>query len=112
MEKRVFTGSVADGVWHAPGKGSFVAQWIEDAGGIYALEAADDQSNVALSLESMLELVSRTDAWVLVTYDKSEIGARDVLEWMQHAEVMKAVDEVWVCNTRRGGLFQRSGGPS
>ena len=35
--KRVFTGSVADGVWHAPGKGSFVAQWIEDAGGIMPL---------------------------------------------------------------------------
>ena len=31
--KRVFTGSVADGVWHAPGQGSFVAQWIKDAGG-------------------------------------------------------------------------------
>ena len=42
--KRVFTGSVADGVWHAPGKGSFVAQWIEDAGGTYALETVDDQT--------------------------------------------------------------------
>ena len=104
--KRVFTGSVADGVWHAPGKGSFVAQWIEDAGGMYALEAADDQSNVALSLESMLELVTRTDAWVLVTYDKDGVEARDVLEMdPRHAEVMEAVEEVWVCNTAEVDYF-------
>ncbi|MGB0178527.1 MAG: hypothetical protein ACPF8U_00600 [Flavobacteriales bacterium] len=104
--KRVFTGSVADGVWHAPGKDSFVAQWIEDAGGTYALETVDDQSNVALSLESMLELVSKTDAWVLVTYDKDGVNERDVVAMdPRHAEVMKAVDEVWVCNTAEVDYF-------
>ena len=104
--KRVFTGSVADGVWHAPGKGSFVAQWIEDAGGTYALETVDDQSNVALSLESMLELVSKTDAWVLVTYHKDGVNERDVLAMdPRHAEVLKAVDEVWVCNTAEVDYF-------
>ena len=98
--KRVFTGSVADGVWHAPGKGSFVAQWIEDAGGIYALEAADDENNVALGLESMLELVSNADAWVLVTYDENGVDEQDILAMdPRHAQVMQAVDEVWVCNT-------------
>ena len=104
--KRVFTGSVADGVWHAPGKRSFVAQWIEDAGGMYALDDADDQSNVALSLETMLEWVSKTDAWVLVTYDKDGVKEDDVLAMdPRHAEVMKAIDEVWVCNTARVDYF-------
>ena len=104
--KRVFTGSVADGVWHAPGQDSFVAQWIEDAGGVYALNKADDQSNVALSLESMLELVSRTDAWVVVTYDEDGVNESDVIDMdPRHAEVMKAVDEVWVCNTAAVDYF-------
>ena len=104
--KRVFTGSVADGVWHAPGKDSFVAQWIEDAGGTYALEDVDDQSNVALGLETMLELVSKTDAWVLVTYDRDGVNERDVLAMdPRHAEIMKAVDEVWVCNTAEVDYF-------
>ena len=104
--KRVFTGSVADGVWHAPGKDSFVAQWIEDAGGTYALETVDEVSNVALSLESMLELVSKTDAWVLVTYDKDGVNERDVVAMdPRHGEVMKAVDEVWVCNTAEVDYF-------
>ena len=86
--------------------GSFVAQWIEDAGGTYALETVDDQSNVALSLESMLELVSKTDAWVLVTYDKDGVNEGDVLAMdPRHAEVMKAVDEVWVCNTAEVDYF-------
>ena len=104
--KRVFTGSVADGVWHAPGKGSFVAQWIEDAGGNYALEAADDESNVALGLESMLELVSNADAWVFVTYDENGVNEQDVLAMdPRHAEVLKVVDEVWVCNTAEVDYF-------
>ena len=104
--KRVFTGSVADGVWHAPGKSSFVAQWVNDAGGMYALNVADDQSNVALSLESMLELVTRTDAWVLVTYDEDGVNVNDVIEMdLRHAEVMEAVDEVWVCNTAEVDYF-------
>lgn len=106
IEKRVFTGSVADGVWHAPGRDSFVAQWIEDAGGIYALDASAHQSNVALGLESMLELVSSTDAWVLVTYDEDGVTEDDVLEMdPRHAEVMKAVDDVWVCNTAEVDYF-------
>lgn len=104
--KRVFTGSVADGVWHAPGKDSFVAQWIEDAGGVYALSHTNDQSNVALSLEAMLELVLRTDAWVLVTYDDDGVNENDIINMdPRHAEVMEAVDEVWVCNTAEVDYF-------
>ena len=32
-EPKVLMGSVADGVWHAPGQNTFVARWVEDAGG-------------------------------------------------------------------------------
>ena len=70
------------------------------------MNKADDQSNVALSLESMLELVSRTDAWVLVTYDEDGVNENDVIDMdPRHAEVMKAVDEVWVCNTAEVDYF-------
>ncbi|HAT47546.1 MAG TPA: hypothetical protein DCS71_01365 [Flavobacteriales bacterium] len=104
--KRVFTGSVADGIWHAPGHDSFVAQWIRDAGGIYALSQSDQRTNVELGLESMLELVNQTDAWVLVTYDPDTLTMRDI-EAMdpRHVEVMQAVDEVWVCNTEKVDYF-------
>lgn len=104
--KRVFTGSVADGIWHAPGKSSFVAQWIQDAGGVYALEDADEQGNVALSLEAMLALVSSVDAWVLVTYDEQGVDEEDVLGMdPRHAQVMEAVEDVWVCNTAKVDYF-------
>ena len=70
------------------------------------MNKADNQSTVALSLESMLELVSRTDAWVLVTYDEDGVNVNDVIEMdPRHAEVMKAVDEVWVCNTAAVDYF-------
>ena len=70
------------------------------------METVDDQSNIALSLESMLELVSKTDAWVLVTYDRDGVKEGDVLAMdPRHADVLKAVDEVWVCNTAEVDYF-------
>ena len=55
---------------------------------------------MALSLESMLELVSKTDAWVLVMYHKDGVNERDVTMDPRHAEVLKAVDEVRVQHCR------------
>ena len=66
---RVLMGSVADGVWHAPGQNTFVARWVEDAGGQYALTAEDHDSNVALGLEQVLEHAAQCDLWMMVVHD-------------------------------------------
>ena len=104
--KRVFTGSVADGVWHAPGNDSFVAQWIRDAGGVYALASTDAHENVELGLESLLELAHEADAWVVVTYDPDTFTVEDLVALdPRHEPLLRATDEVWVCNTAHADYF-------
>lgn len=104
--KRILTGSVADGVWHAPGHDSFVAQWIRDAGGEYGLQATNDHENVALSLEEVLMHASAVDAWVVVTFDPDTFGVDDLLaQDPRHAALMDAAGEVWACNTAKCDYF-------
>ncbi|MGB1384338.1 MAG: ABC transporter substrate-binding protein [Flavobacteriales bacterium] len=106
VRKRVFTGSVADGVWHAPGKDSFVAKWIEDAGGTYALGQTDSEANVELGMESLLQTASGTDAWVVVTHSPSGFDA-EKLKAMdpRHEDLLGVAKEVWVCNTAEVDYF-------
>ena len=102
----MFTGSVADGVWHAPGNDSFVAQWIRDAGGVYALASTDAHENVELGLESLLELAHEADAWVVVTYDPDTFTVEDLVALdPRHEPLLRATDEVWVCNTAHADYF-------
>jgi iron complex transport system substrate-binding protein len=104
--KRIFTGSVADGVWHAPGDDSFVAQWIRDAGGVYALASSDAHENVELGLESLLALASESDAWVVVTYDPDTFTVQDLLALdPRHEALLRATKDVWVCNTAHADYF-------
>ena len=104
--KRILTGSIADGVWHAPGQSSFVAQWIRDAGGSYALSRDDLHANVQLGLEKMLEEVSNVDAWVVVLYDPDGVDEGDIQSLdPRHFEVMRMVNEIWVCNTAEVDYF-------
>ena len=103
---RVFTGSVADGLWHAPGNDSFVAQWIRDAGGEYALPETNAEQNVQLSMESMLELANQTDAWVVVTFDPDTFTVNDLVSKdPRHESLMEAAGEVWACNTAKVDYF-------
>jgi len=104
--KRVFTGSVADGVWHAPGNDSFVAQWIRDAGGTYALASTDADENVEMGLETLLKVGAESDAWVVVTYDLDTFTVADLLALdPRHEALLMATDEVWVCNTAHADYF-------
>jgi iron complex transport system substrate-binding protein len=104
--KRVFTGSVADGIWHAPGKDSFVAQWIEDAGGTYALANSDSDANVELGMESLLEAAASADAWAVVTYSPSGFTRKNLTDMdPRHEDLLRVTDEVWVCNTASADYF-------
>lgn len=102
----IMTGSVADGVWHAPGHDSFVAQWIHDAGGRYALQSANADGNIALDLESLLLQAVNTDVWVMVTYDPDSVTTSELLAMdPRHEALVHAVQEVWVCNTAVSDYF-------
>ena len=103
---KVLMGSVADGVWHAPGQNTFVARWVEDAGGQYALTAEDHDSNVALGLEQVLEHAAQCDLWMMVVHDPDSFTVSDLLaQDPKHQALLEATDEVWVCNTAKHDYF-------
>lgn len=102
----VLMGSVADGVWHAPGQNTFVARWVEDAGGQYALTQEDQNSNVALGLEQVLEHAAQCDLWMMVVHDPDSFTVSDLLaQDPKHQALLDATDEVWVCNTAKHDYF-------
>ena len=102
----VLMGSVADGVWHAPGQKTFVARWVEDAGGQYGLTEENQDSNVALGLEQVLEHAGQCDLWMMVVHDPDSFTVSDLLaQDPKHQALLDATDEVWVCNTAKQDYF-------
>lgn len=65
---RVFTGSVHEGVWHAPGGNSLVARLIADAGAEYVFADRPTAENVEVPFEEMVGLAAGADAWGLIDY--------------------------------------------
>lgn len=68
VRPEVFTGSVQEGVWHAPGGGSLIARFLEDAGAKYAFADQPGAENVRISLEQMRVVQARADAWGWVVH--------------------------------------------
>lgn len=65
---RVFTGSVHDGTWHAPGGHSLVARLLADAGATYVFADHATAENVEVPFEEMVHIAAHSDAWGLVSY--------------------------------------------
>ena len=59
-----------------------------------------------MGLEEMLEEVSNVDAWVVVLYDPDGVDEGDIQSLdPRHFEVMRMVNEIWVCNTAEVDYF-------
>ena len=73
VEKRpsVFCGAPYSGVWHVPGGGSFVAQWIHDAGGDYLWAADNSQGGIPLDTERVFLKAAEADIWLHPSFYRS-----------------------------------------
>lgn len=61
---KVFSGILYGDTWFAPGAKSFVAKFIEDAGGDYTWKEQQTAGSVELSFEAVLERNSGSDFWI------------------------------------------------
>jgi len=102
-----FTGSRYGDFWYAPGKDSYIAQFIRDAGATYAFEHVDGQASAELDFEQALVDISATDYWGLVTSTEGEFTKANILEMNQLYEKLKAYqeDHIFVCNTQEKDYF-------
>lgn len=60
----VFVGSSFQGVWYAPGGGSYMAALLRDAGGRYLWYDTPQTGSLALDLEAVLARAQHADVWL------------------------------------------------
>ncbi len=60
----VFSGILYGDTWFAPGGNSFVARFIEDAGGYYTWNDQKIAGSVELSFEAVIDRNIKTDFWI------------------------------------------------
>ena len=96
----VFTGSVKDGKWSAPGGGSLVARFIEDAGGKYMFKDGGGLENIVLDLESVMVSASEADLWGVVVYaPKGYSIDQMILDDARNKHLIPKSGKVFYCNT-------------
>lgn len=63
---QVLTGFSIEGTWYVAGGRSFIAQYIEDAGGDYLWRDNPNTGNIPLSLEAVFNRGKTADIWINV----------------------------------------------
>lgn len=76
---KVFTGVPFQGIWYVPAGQSFVAQYINDAGGDYIWKEEAGQLSLSLSFEAVFEKAYDTEKWLDVgfVFSKSDVANMD-----------------------------------
>jgi iron complex transport system substrate-binding protein len=106
MKPRVFTGSVQQGTWHAPGSKSFIARLLADAGLDYIVDADSERDNVKVPLEEMIVLSQSADAWGLVLHHPETLTRASFLDSDErHAMLLPPTHQVFVANTAQCDYF-------
>lgn len=102
----VFTGSVQEGVWHAPGGGSLIARFLLDAGAKYTFAAEPGAENVRVSLEEMRVVQARADAWGWVVHAPEGTDWEKLLgQGSPLADYVPASGRVFVANSAECDYF-------
>lgn len=68
---KVLLGLPYQGSWFMPGRQSFVAQYIRDAGGHYLFEHLESKGNTAVDWEVVYALRDSVEVWVDVPFHKN-----------------------------------------
>lgn len=76
---RVLTGSAMEGSWYIAGGKSYMAQFIEDAGGQYIWADEGSKAGVAIDFEAVLAKAQSADIWLNVgrASDLASLGQSD-----------------------------------
>ena len=108
----VFTGSYDQGKWFAPSPGSYIAQYIRDAGAEYLFDDVetftDDQSgNIELEFELMFDQAQRADWWGKVLYSEGLVSPADLIGADERLAELKCFNDssLFYCNTNTSDYF-------
>lgn len=102
-----FTGSRYGDFWYAPGRNSYIARFIRDAGAIYTFDHIEGQESAELDFEQALVTISEADYWGLVVSSEEPFTSEDILEMSPVYKNLKAFKEgnIFICNTAKEDYF-------
>lgn len=103
----VFTGSNYKGTWYAPGSDSYIAAFINDAGGEYVFKEYSGRENISLNFETAFEQIHEADYWGNVFFEKGRFTTQTLLDIDERYAELKAIQEkhVFYCNTNESDYF-------
>ncbi len=103
----VFTGSRYKDHWYAPGRDSYIATYIRDAGAEYTFNEIEGRASAELDMESVLVSVSDADFWGMVVSQEKPYTMDQLLEIDPMYTRIKAVKDssVFVCNAAKSDYF-------
>jgi iron complex transport system substrate-binding protein len=96
-----FTGSKYGDFWYAPGRDSYVAKFIRDAGARYTFDDIEGQANAELDFERAFERISQADYWGMIVSSEEPYTKKDIADMNPLYRELQAYrqDQVFVCNT-------------
>jgi iron complex transport system substrate-binding protein len=102
-----FTGSRYGDFWYAPGRDSYIAKYIRDAGAQYTFDHIEGQESAELDFEQALTTISEADYWGLVVSSEEPFTMEDISEMSPLYENLKAYQEnhIFICNTAEKDYF-------
>lgn len=104
---KVLTETVVSGVWNVPGGKSYMAQMIQDAGGIYPWADDDHSGSLQLDFNQVLAVAKDADVWLVKSFGISTYDdLRGVYSLNDRFDAF-ASRRVYVCDTNATRLFER-----
>jgi iron complex transport system substrate-binding protein len=102
-----FTGSRYGDFWYAPGRDSYIAQFIRDAGAQYTFDHIKGQESAELDFEKALIEISDAEFWGLIASSEEPFTKADILEMNPLYEKLTAFqkNQIFVCNTQKSDYF-------
>lgn len=103
----VFTGSRWNEIWYAPGRDSYIANYITDAGGDYVFGNLKGAGSHEIDYEVALKAISDADYWGMVTSHREPFTMQSVLEMDEFYGNFKAFHDknIFVCNAAKTDYF-------
>lgn len=103
----VFTGSYSNGMWYAAPGDSFIARFIQDAGGTYVFADYHQKENISLQFEELYERVYETAYWGKVVFEEGDLTLEKILEGDDRLKDLRAFKEkqIFYCNAAEEDYF-------
>ena len=103
----VLFGSVWSGQWWVPPGNSYMARFIEDAGGRYVFADRTGHGNIAVDMETMITVGAQAERWGMIAQLRYPVVLSDFTGGDPRLEAFRSVEQngLFIGNSSQADLF-------